>query len=88
MTRKKSFQYDGRTLDVISEFKDGEWRVQVYEGDKPANQVGYTVSGLTDLDARIAKDVDCVENLMEIAEQDFVRWSDWLKHNPPPPSSH
>jgi len=78
-TRTKEFDYDGRTLNVTATFDSGEWRVRVLENGNPANQIVYSVSGLTEFDARMSLGVDCVSSLIEIAEKDFVVWSDWLK---------
>ena len=78
-TRTKEFDYDGRTLSVAAEFDGEQWRVRVFENGKPATQVVYSVSGLTEIDARMSQGIDCVGSLIEIAEKDFVVWSDWLK---------
>jgi len=50
-TRTKEFDYDGRTLSVAAEFDGEQWRVRVFENGKPATQVVYSVSGLTEVDA-------------------------------------
>lgn len=78
-TRTKEFDYDGRKLSVTAEFDGGEWKVRVLENGKPANRIVYSVSGLTELDARMSQGIDCVGSLIEIAEKDFVSWSEWLK---------
>ncbi len=79
MMKHKTFTYDDRTLDVVATLDGDTWRIQLFENGKPVNHVTYTVTGMTDYDARISQGMDCVSDLMKIAQTDFIRWSDWQK---------
>lgn len=76
--KKQSFTYDGRHLEVKAACDNGDWSVRVFENSQPANGAVYSVSDETARDAK-ATGLDLVSDLMNTAQADFTRWSDYLK---------
>lgn len=77
--KKQSFTYDGRQLEVKAVCANGVWSVRVFEKDHPANGAVYSVSEETAGEAR-ASGLELVSDLMKTAQEDFIRWSDYLKN--------
>ena len=74
--KTKSFTYDGRQLEVRAMSNGLRCEVRVFEGKVPANGIKYEVTHEVAIDA---VPWDLVAELMNTAQGDFVRWSDWLK---------
>lgn len=74
--KTKSFTYDGRSLEVRAARIDDQIVVRVFENGSPVNSINYSVSLETAVDAL---PWDLVADLMDTAEGDFIRWSEWLK---------
>lgn len=70
---EKEFTYNGRTLHVKALPYDLEWRVAVYEGDRPVTNVNYTVSHITNVDDSIQSGItnNTVNQLMDLAKNDI-----------------
>ena len=74
--RTKSFTYDERQLEVRAISNGHRCEVGVFEGEVPANGSKYEVTHEVAIDAM---PWDLVAELMDTAQGDFVRWSDWRK---------
>ena len=74
--KTKSFTYDGRSLEVRAARIDDQIVVRVFENGSPVNSINYSVSLETAVDAL---PWGLVADLMDTAEGDFIRWSEWLK---------
>lgn len=74
--KENIFTYDSRSLRVLATLKGDRWVVRVYQDDKPANGVEYSVTLENAFDAG---PVDLVAGLMDTAKRDFMSWSDWQK---------
>ena len=72
----RTFEYDGRQFEVRTALVGQQHVVRVFENGAYANKVEYSVTLETALDAY---PWDVVSELMDIAQKDFVRWSDWRK---------
>ena len=78
MLHSLKFEYDGRSLEVRSSVQSDAFECRVFESDQRANGVTYgaTIEAIAD-----GKDygLDLINDLMETARDDFVRWSDEVK---------
>lgn len=78
--RTRDFEYDGRKMQVRAN-QDGEgWVVAVIENGERVASATYSVSNEIASDAK-EFGLDCVDELMKTAENDFRNWSDWKKKN-------
>jgi len=79
--RKSSFSYDGRFLEVRAASSNGDWSICVFEHGSLATWAVYTVADEIASDAS-GRGLDVVGDLMNTAEGDFIKWSDFLKNAP------
>ena len=78
---RKDFEYDGRKLSAQATEIGGGYEVKVYEEGSPVGRVTYTVTWEVKTDMAM-KGYDALGLLLQTAQDDFVRSSDWLKtHN-------
>ena len=70
MMDHRDFQFAGRLLSVrAAAFSEG-WRIRVYEGDRPATDVVYTVTHENSTDTSMAS-MHLLNELMTIAQGDI-----------------
>lgn len=77
--KPNEFEYDGRTLEVRAIPVGSEFQFRVFESERP---VGVTTHHLPD-NLRfelVAKHIDVISQLQQMAQDDFIRWSEWIKH--------
>jgi hypothetical protein len=70
MTDSRNFHFGNRTLSVRAAASNGGWRVRVFEGDRPATDVVYTVAHESTADAAMAS-MHLVNELMTVAQDDI-----------------
>ena len=75
---KREFRYDGRDLAAVAVPIDGGAQVRVVENGKPVGGAVYSVTGEIAADMRGDR-YNPVQELLRIAEFDFIAWSDWRK---------
>ena len=76
------FEYDGRTLEVRVVLDSQNWKISVFENGKRANGAVYSVSEQDAVDFKQTMGLDLVDELKKSAQNDFIRWSEWLKKDP------
>jgi hypothetical protein len=69
MTDSREFHFGSRSLSVRAAAFNGGWRVRVFEGDRPATDVVYTVTHENTTDASMAS-MHLVDELMTVAQDD------------------
>jgi hypothetical protein len=73
MIKKSAFEYEGRSLEVRAAALDNEFKVRVFEGDRPVTKAVYSVAIETAFDAKMSGfPLELVDALMSLAEQDVL----------------
>jgi hypothetical protein len=73
MLKRTNFSHDGKTYEVRAATIDDEVKVRLFEEDKLASPVFYTVPAETAFDAKVrAFSFDLVEELMALMERDTI----------------
>jgi hypothetical protein len=70
VTESRDFHFGSRLLSVRAVAFNGGWRVRVFDGDRPATDVVYTVAHENTADASMAS-MQLVDGLMTVAQDDI-----------------
>ena len=73
MLKQSQFSHRGRSFEVRAETTDNEIKVRLFENDRPASPVSYSVTIETAFDAKMRSfPLNLVDGLMELAEDDVT----------------